>query len=337
MSLQKFEEYLKDLPLQESSKKAYYKIVKELLATVEGISIEHLNHFIAVKCSNRQPHAKYAIKKYLECMGKGQDYLQLHKALIKQPIKDKVFLSKEQVYKIINCIKNPMHKSIAICQYNTGTRASEILTIRKQRISKQKINDMEVIRINVRGKGDRPRYVYLLAEFWKYIEPYYSNCRDYPFLNDKNNPIPYLSFWDRVETSYKRYYESLKSAAKECGFNLATHDLRRSFANDLRKETDIYQVQKTLGHKDINTTTKYLEVRSEDIAGAMLHQQNGFLPMESAILEINQDLVRELKLRGLDTKEVLKAHYANKEKAKQNVLDDEKRQIDMIKASKKIS
>ena len=113
--------------------------------------------------------------------------------------------------------------------------------------------------------------------FWKYIEPYYNNSREFIFLNDKESPVPYLSFWDRVETIYKRYWESLTKAAKDCGFNIASHDLRRSFADDLRKETDIYQVQKTLGHVNINTTTKYLQITPKEIASSMLKHQENFL------------------------------------------------------------
>ena len=278
MQPNQFELYLSDdTSLLPNSKRLYYSAIKELLNNYPIPTIEQLNHFIAIKCNARQPHVKYAIKKYLLFLGREQDYLKLNKAPKKQPIRDKIFLSKEQIYRIINTIENKMHKSIAMVQYNTGARASEILTIRKSRISRQAINNVEVIRINVRGKGDKPRYVYLLVDFWKYIEPYYKNCRDYPFLNDKENPIPYLRFWDKVQTAYKRYYESLKTAAKKCGFKLATHDLRRSFADDLRKETDIYRVQQTLGHKDINTTTKYFETQNKDIASSMLSQQEDFL------------------------------------------------------------
>ena len=277
MTLQKFKQYLEDNPLAQTSKKVYYMVVKELLDSYPEPTIENLNHFIAIKSSRRQPHVKYAIKKYLEFSGRQQDYSKLHKAKETEPIKDKVFLSKEQVYQIINSIKNPIHKAMAICQYNTGTRASEIITLKKSRISKQKINEIDVLRLNVRGKGNVPRYVYLLAHFWRYIEPYYNQCRDYPFMDKKNEPIAYLDFWNRVETTYKRYLESLKEAAKLCGFNISTHDLRRSFADDLRKETDIFHVQQTLGHKDISTTTKYLKVSNEDIAGSMLQHQKDFL------------------------------------------------------------
>lgn len=278
MTLQKFKQYLEDNPLAQTSKKVYYKAVKELLDSYPEPTIEQLNHFIAVKSGRRQPHVKYAIKKYLKFLGREQDYSQLHGAKIAEPIKDKVFLSKEQVAQIINSIKNPMHKAMAVCQYNTGTRVSEIITLRKSRISKQKINEIDTLRLNVRGKGNKPRYVYLLAHFWKYIEPYYNQSKDYIFMDKKGEPpITYLDLWNKVETAYKRYLESLKAAAKSCGFNISTHDLRRSFADDLRKETDIFHVQQTLGHKDISTTTKYLKVSNEDIAGSMLQHQKDFL------------------------------------------------------------
>lgn len=280
MTLEKFKQFLEmQAKLEPLSKKVYYKAIKELLGNYPDPTIEQLNNFISLKFRKRQPHVKYAIRWYLISLGRKQDCEQLIEMKILEPIKDKIFLQKEQIYQIINCIKNPMHKAMALCQYNTGTRASEIITLRKYRVSRQKINDTDVLRLNVRGKGNKPRYVYLRVEFWPYLEPYISSCKDYIFMDKKGQPsIPYLDFWNRVETIYKRYLESLKDAAKSCGYNISSHDLRRSFSNDLKNMTDIFHVQKTLGHKDPKTTIKYLTINNQDIAQSMLDQQKNFLP-----------------------------------------------------------
>lgn len=276
MQLQQFEQYLKDCLLEPNSIKIYSETIKEFLNKYPEQTIEQINHFVAVKETKRQAHARYAIKKYLIFIGREEDYSKLHKPKTIYPIREKVFLTKEQAYQIINHIKNPLHKAMAILQYNTGARISEIITLKKSLISRQKINEFNVLRFGIRGKGNVPRYVYVIVDFWKYIQPYYESCRAYPFMDKKDKPIPALEFWDRVRTIYKRYYESLKAAAKECGLNIGTHDLRRSFADDLRKETDIFHVQKTLGHKSIDTTTRYLKVSNEEIANAMLNHQKDF-------------------------------------------------------------
>lgn len=277
MTLQKFEQYIKNTNLADSSRNVYMKVIRELLSINNEPSIDVINSFITQKVGKRQPHAKYAIVKYLESIGRQQDIPLLRQVNIKAPLREKVFLSKEEANRLINSIKDKMHKDIALLQYNTGTRASEVLSIRKNKISRQMANGNEVIRINIIGKGSKTRPVYLLSHFWEVLEPYYNNCIDYLFLKDKHNQVTYLTFWQRVENAYKYYYASLKLAAKKCDLNLSTHDLRRSFGEDIKNETDILVAQKALGHADIRTTTKYLNVKDQEIINSMLARQENFL------------------------------------------------------------
>src|SRR3990167_321283 len=275
-----FQQFLNDnssfLP---STKRIYFKVVKQLInENNENPTIEQLNHFIAVKCGKRQPHVKYAIKEYLRFINRTEDYHKLNKAKIREPIKENNFLSREQVDEIINLIENQKHKDIAVLQYNTAARASEILTLRKPRIKKEKYFDeffkeeRERIRLTVRGKGERARYLYLLPGYWKHIEPYYNTTRDYLFFGEKE--LTYIDFWLKVENTYHRYLESLKKAAEKIGLNIGTHDLRSSFSMEIKKTTgDIYKLQKVLGHKNIDTTIRYLKNRNEDIAESMLDTQ----------------------------------------------------------------
>lgn len=280
--LQKFKEHLNNNPrLAQSSKNVYYKAIKELVNDYgESPSIEQLNKFIAIKCNKRQSHVKYAIKEYLKYINRTEDYSRIVQAKVRMSIKEKVFLSKAEAFQIINSIKNEQHRAIALIQYNTGARASEIITIEKKHIKFEKYqdngNEKDRVRIMIRGKGDKPRYIYLLPSLWKNIDPFYTKARRLLFIDDEG--LVNLGFWSRVETAYKRYYESLQAAAKSCGFDIGTHDLRRSFANDLLKATnqDLFLVQKTLGHKDPMTTTRYLQNRNEAIAESMLEYQKEY-------------------------------------------------------------
>src|SRR3990167_4838933 len=86
--LPKFKEHLQNNPkLLPSSKNVYYKAIKEL--DNENPTTEQLNKFIAIKCSKRQYHVKYAIKEYLKFLGREQEYIQLVQAKTKEPIKEK--------------------------------------------------------------------------------------------------------------------------------------------------------------------------------------------------------------------------------------------------------
>ena len=58
-------------------------------------------------------------------------------------------------------------------------------------------------------------------------------------------------------------HEMLKKAFVDAGLNgkLATHSLRKSFAQRLYEESgDIYLVQELLGHRNVATTQKYIGV-----------------------------------------------------------------------------
>ena len=64
----------------------------------------------------------------------------------------------------------------------------------------------------------------------------------------------------------------LKSAFEAAGLNgkLATHSMRKSFAQRLYEQTnDIYAVQEMLGHKNVATTQKYLGVNYASVRDAV--------------------------------------------------------------------
>ena len=79
----------------------------------------------------------------------------------------------------------------------------------------------------------------------------------------------------------------LKDAFEAAGLNghLATHSLRKSFAQRLYEQTgDVFTVQEMLGHKSIATTQKYLGVNYASVREALqkmsldgeLHESNAF-------------------------------------------------------------
>ena len=99
----------------------------------------------------------------------------------------------------------------------------------------------------------------------------------------------------------------LKSAFMTAGLNghLATHSLRKSFAQRLYEQTgDVFTVQEMLGHKSIATTQKYLGVNYASVRDALqkmsldgeLHEIN--LLGTSLKSTADETLLLELALRG---------------------------------------
>lgn len=71
-----------------------------------------------------------------------------------------------------------------------------------------------------------------------------------------------------------QYHKILKEAVlvNELSGKLATHAMRKTFANAMRKAFggDIFKIQKAMGHKNINSTVAYLSFNEEDIKKAIM-------------------------------------------------------------------
>ena len=101
----------------------------------------------------------------------------------------------------------------------------------------------------------------------------------------------------------------LKDAFEAAGLNghLATHSLRKSFAQRLYEQTgDVFTVQEMLGHKSIATTQKYLGVNYASVRDAVqkmsldgeLHET---MFLGSSLKNTKDEtLFLELALRGYD-------------------------------------
>lgn len=210
----------------QSTVNTYSKTIKELTARY-GInpSIKNLNEFIGEKS---QRYTKCAIKEYLNFVGRGSDCKMLAEIESDATEKKTLFLTNEQVKNILNNFDNQMHKTIAILQVVGGAKASEILVIGKKDIHREVKDGENVIRINVKGRREGWRNIYIDDMYWKFIEPYYIRVkplRKYLFLNETE--LTYFNFWIKVETAYKKYLSGLQKAALKCGLSVTTHDLKQ--------------------------------------------------------------------------------------------------------------
>ena len=101
----------------------------------------------------------------------------------------------------------------------------------------------------------------------------------------------------------------LKSAFEAAGLNghLATHSMRKSFAQRLYEQTgDVFTVQEMLGHKSIATTQKYLGVNYASVREALQKMSLDAELHKTGILRSSlkstkdETLFLELALRGYD-------------------------------------
>ena len=260
--------------LMQSTINAYIQIIRELINKYSiDPSVEQLNEFIAYKSKKRIPIAKYAIKHYLSFRWRNNIYYQLVKPRIRKASVKKNFLSKEEAKTIINAIKKSDHRLIAKIQYLTGARASEVISIKKSNIHVER--KYKRLRIDIVGKGDKIDPIYLDEGYYYEINQYILKKGNYLFFDIFFDELTEKQKMTKMESLYKRYYESLKNAAMETNLNISTHDWRRSFAQSLKEDgVDILDIKKALRHESIETTEKYFKDDPENIAKTMLkHQQ----------------------------------------------------------------
>jgi integrase/recombinase XerD len=165
-----------------------------------------------------------------------------------------VVLSAQEVEVLFSATKNLKHRAILMTIYSGGLRLDEATHLKVSDI------DSERMTIKVRGKGDKDRYTLLgnrtletLRIYWKFYHPEH-------WLFASNRP-------DRP-ISHSCVQRVFKAALGKSGIKkrASVHTLRHSFATHLLEAgTDLYHIQRLLGHKSPQTTTVYLHVARKDL------------------------------------------------------------------------
>ncbi|HNO70496.1 MAG TPA: tyrosine-type recombinase/integrase [Bacteroidia bacterium] len=164
-------------------------------------------------------------------------------------------LSKADIKKIFEVTLNPKHQLMLKLCYGMGLRVSEIVNL--------KIKDIDSARMQVRieqAKGKKDRCVNLPNSVLTELRKYYKEFR----------PVTYL-FEGQFGGSYtvRSVQAVFKRAMIKANVNktIGIHGLRHSYATHLLEAgTDMYFIQKLLGHKNIKTTEIYAKVSSQTLA-----------------------------------------------------------------------
>lgn len=177
---------------------------------------------------------------------------------IKRPKKERkipTVLSKEEVKKLIESIKNDKSRLMVSLLYACGFRVSELVNL--------KANDLDFeskagyVR-QAKGKKDRAFNIpeFLLKQLKDQAELQKSSGKEHLF----SGPMEGLS---------ERNIEKIvRNAAKKANINKGVHPhtLRHSFATHLLENgVDIRKIQELLGHADLSTTQIYTHVSREEL------------------------------------------------------------------------
>jgi len=188
-----------------------------------------------------------------------EDYMLRNPMVKVHPIhKDKVLklpFSDEDLTKLQDFPLNKRDRAIVDLLYSSGCRVSELVKLNRQDIN---LKEKEGI---VYGKGKKYRMIYFDAKTKLHLEYYLESRNDNepPLFITHNFPFSRL---DR-STVEKLCHDIGEAAGVD---NVYPHRFRRTLAtNLLRKGMPIEQVQKILGHSNIQTTLIYAAVSQTDV------------------------------------------------------------------------
>ena len=164
-------------------------------------------------------------------------------------------LTREEVESILSATKNLKHRAILMTIYSAGLRIGEVTRL--------KVSDIESGRMMIRvneGKGLKDRYTLLGERNLEMLRRYWKAYRPLEWLfpgRNASDPVSISAIQRVFKTSLAK--AGIKKKA-------SVHTLRHCFATHLLESgTDLYYIQRLLGHKSAGTTSVYLHITGKDI------------------------------------------------------------------------
>lgn len=142
--------------------------------------------------------------------------------------------------------------------FSTGLRVSELTTLKRKDI------DLKRGEFMVRGKGDKPRVVFLSSNAKNLLGQYFDRRTD----NAEATFIAHRGSSKHQRLTSRSIQRIVEKYAKKAGIikNVTPHTLRHSFATDLLiNGADIRSVQAMLGHSSITTTQIYTHITNKHL------------------------------------------------------------------------
>lgn len=184
---------------------------------------------------------------------------RIHKIKTKTVVKE--IITDENMEKMRDACENIRDLAILDVLYSTGIRVGELVKLNITDI------DLEQRECVVFGKGDKERRVYFDAKAKVHLSEYLSSRMD-------NNPALFVTLdapHDRLQISGVEI--RLRSLGRKLSLDrIHPHKFRRTVATRaIDKGMPIEQVQKMLGHSQIDTTMQYVIVNQNNVKAS--HQK----------------------------------------------------------------
>jgi site-specific recombinase XerD len=232
---------------QHCNKEAHEVTKKDVREFLENLS---------EKCTGGTIHVYLNSLKFFfeECLHKN---MQINIKYSRRPERLPFVLSKKEVIRLIESIKNPKYNLMISLMYGSGLRVSELLNLKIKDLNIEK--NFGFVRA---GKGNKDR-IFIIPESLKEKIRELINNED--FLGEDNLFLTNR----RKKYSIRSLQVIVKDAAKSAGLDykeIHCHTLRHSFATHLIENgSSVSEVQALLGHKSPETTFVYLHTATPNM------------------------------------------------------------------------
>jgi site-specific recombinase XerD len=263
--LKRFEDWVGDVPPN-----------KITLPLVQKYRL-HLNRLENDKNKNEKLSAKtqnyhmIALRAFLKYLAKNDvKSLAPEKiTLSKIPERTVEFLTEDEIKRLFQAVERSGPKGLrdyALLEtlFSTGLRVSELTSLNRSQV------DLERGEFMIRGKGKKPRIVFLSEKAISCIKQYLATRKDNlePLFVSHSPSMKNAGILDedRVRLSERSVQNIVKKYALLAGIikKVTPHTLRHSFATGLLTNgADIRSVQEMLGHSSITTTQIYTHITNK--------------------------------------------------------------------------
>ena len=164
-------------------------------------------------------------------------------------------LSREEVERFLKTVRNLKMRTAFITIYAAGLRVSELVALTSRDIDSTRM----VIAIR-HGKGGKDRYVMLSEQLLGILRDYWKRTKPTHWLFPGPDPLQPIT----TRSLQRVFHDAAEAAGLDK--NVTVHTLRHSFATHLlEQKVDIRVIQGLLGHRNINSTTRYTRVAVDTI------------------------------------------------------------------------
>lgn len=246
------------------------------LDTVQQFRL-HLNRLedekggtLGIKTQNYHIIALRAFLKYLaknDILSLAAEKIELSKI----PARTVEYLTREELERMFeepdtSNIKGLRDLAIMETLYSTGLRVSELASLNRAQV------DLDRREFMVRGKGKKPRIIFLSPRAVERLNEYFSARTDNfepVFLNHgrgKAGSIDDITLSEKHRLTTVSIENIVRTTARRAGIikRVTPHILRHSFATELLiNGADIRSVQEMLGHASITTTQIYTHLTNQ--------------------------------------------------------------------------